>query len=199
MDNFITKLLDFNKIPTKLFVLLSIVSGSLLFLPSKILENLKLSKFETDYGKYFGIAFLISTGILIMNFLIWAIKKILLFFLRLKYDKKLQTELTDLDGGEQAVLREFYLNNQSSIKLPYDDPIVKNLLGKRILIRLSDMGEYTIGGMLIAMKINDKIKNKINENTLGIPAMRNNDEKRNFIYNSRPSWAIEMERFKSLF
>ncbi|AEW87291.1 hypothetical protein FCOL_12460 [Flavobacterium columnare ATCC 49512] len=199
MDNFFTKLLDFNKIPTKLFVLISLVSGSLLFLPNSILENLKLSKFETDYGKYFGIAFLFSTGILIMNFIIWLTKKVLLFFLKIKYDKKLESELNDLDRSEKAVLREFYINNQSSIKLPLDDATVKNLLNKRILIRISEMGEFTIGGMLFPMKINDKIKNKINKDVLGIPNLKNDNELRNFIVNSRPDWAKEIDGFKRLF
>lgn len=199
MENFISKLLDFNKIPTKLLFLLSMVSGCLLFLPSGILESLKLTKFETEYGKYFGIAFLISSGILIMNFLIWAIKKILVYFFSLKYNKNLKKELYNLDEGEQAVLREFLINNKSAVKLPIDDPIVKNLLNKRIIVRISTIGEYAIGGMLFPIKMNDKIKNEMSEEVIGISKFRNDEEKRNFIFNSRPDWALEMEKFKSLF
>jgi hypothetical protein len=53
--------------------------------------------------------------------------------------------------------------------------------------------------MLFPMKINDKIKNKINENVLGIPNLKNDNELRNFIINSRPNWAKEIDDFKRLF
>jgi hypothetical protein len=60
-------LIDFNKIPIKIFVLFSIVSGILLFSPENYLTILKVNDFEKEYGKYFGIIFIVCISFIILS------------------------------------------------------------------------------------------------------------------------------------
>lgn len=196
--DFFSKILDFNKIPVKLFVLLSIVSGSLLFFPNTVLENLKLTQFEKDYGKYFGIAFIISTGILLMNFAIWLFKKILFNIFVAKNIKAVVSELNNLDTNEKSVLREFFIRQSNTIDLPLDNATVKGLLNKGLLVRISTMGQLSFGGMLFPMKINEKVKGKVDDEILGITSFSTDDEKFNFVLNNRPDWVVENERMRNL-
>ena len=199
MENFFSKFLDFRKIPNELFILLSIISGVLLFLPAEALKQLNINEFENDYGQYFGIIFLISTGILLIKILKWLITIILKKLVRKKYQKKTLKYLKELDPSEEAVLREFFIANQDAIKMPYDDPTVKNLINKRLIIKISNYGEYGIGGMLFPMKINENIKDKIDLPTLGLQDFQNDDEMREYVDRERPDWALEIDRFKFRF
>lgn len=52
-------LIDFSKVPVKIFLLFGIVSGILLFGTNEFLSELKLSEFEENYGDFFGIIFIV--------------------------------------------------------------------------------------------------------------------------------------------
>ena len=199
MEKIIEKLFDLKKIPTKLFVLLSIISGTLLFIPKELLTNLHLEKFEEDYGKYFGIIFIISTGIIVLNFSIWVVKLILSKLLNRKYNKQILKSINKLDPHEKAVLREFYIQNKNSLDLPYDDSTVRNLINKRLLIVVSQMGQMNIGGMLFPMKLNEIIVSHIDESILGTSHLTSEMDKKNFILKNRPNWIVEQEKFNDLF
>jgi hypothetical protein len=200
MEKIIEKIFDLKKIPTKLFVLLTIISGGLLFIPKSLLENLHLNEFENDYGKYFGIIFLISAGIVLLNFSIWLVKTILGHFVKKKYKKFAIKNLKELDPHEKAVIREFFINHKNSLEMPLDNAVVKGLINKRIVIRISTMGQANLfAGMLFPMKLNDNIKDKITEEILGLPKTENEDEIRNFVNENRPKWAKEIDRMNRLF
>jgi len=200
MEKIIEKIFDLKKIPTKLFVLLAIISGGLLFIPKSLLENLHLNEFESDYGKYFGIIFLISAGIVLLNFSIWLVKTILGHFVKKKYKKFAIKNLEELDPHEKAVIREFFINQKNSLEMPLDNAVVKGLINKRIVIRISTMGQANLfAGMLFPMKLNDNIKDKITDEILGLPKTENEDEIRNFVVENRPKWAKEIDRMNRLF
>ena len=200
MEKIIEKIFDLKKIPTKLFVLLTIISGSLLFIPKELLVNLHLDKFENEYGKYFGIIFLISAGIVLLNFSIWIVKYILGYFIKKKYKKYAISQLQELDPHEKSVLREFFINQKNSLELPLDNAVVKGLINKRIIVRISNIGQYNLfAGMLFPMQINEKIKDKITEKTLDLPIGKSDNEIRKFVSQNRPKWAIEIDRMKNLF
>ncbi|MCP9753251.1 super-infection exclusion protein B [Ferruginibacter sp. HRS2-29] len=67
MEKFLEKLFDIKKIPTKLLFVIWLSSGLILFVPQKFLTKLNLADFLKDYGKYIGIAFLVSSAFLLVN------------------------------------------------------------------------------------------------------------------------------------
>ncbi|MDY3548950.1 super-infection exclusion protein B [Riemerella anatipestifer] len=199
METLLSKLFDLNKIPTKIIFLLAIVSGLLMFLPDTILSQLYITEFKKDYGKYFGIIFIISISFLFINLLIWIFKKINVYVFRKKISKKLMKNLNELTFAEQSVIREFFIKNEPAIKLPYDNPIVKNLINKGIVVRISDIGEQNVfAGMLFPFKLNDKLKDKITDEILGLDTSKTDEENLDFAFANRPNWAKELDRIDEI-
>ena len=64
------KYLDLLKLPTKYFLSISIISGTLLFNPAQILDYLGLQEFRETNKNTIGLVFLISTGILLTQLII---------------------------------------------------------------------------------------------------------------------------------
>ncbi|MGY5353551.1 super-infection exclusion protein B [Wenyingzhuangia sp. IMCC45467] len=69
-------LIDFSKIPIKIFILFAIVSGILLFGSDDFLTQLKLVEFEKDYGKFFGITFIVCISFIALSIIYYFIRKI---------------------------------------------------------------------------------------------------------------------------
>ncbi|VDH16151.1 Uncharacterised protein [Algoriella xinjiangensis] len=200
METLLAKFFDLNKIPTKIIFLLALVTGLVMFLPDKILNVLYITEFKLEYGKYFGIIFIVSISFLIINILLWLIKKIRIIFLRRKLLKILMKNLKELSSSEQSVIREFYIQDKPALELPYDNPIVRNLINKKIIIRISEMGHQNIyAGLLFPFKINDLIINKITDKLLGVDINETNENINAFLNNNRPDWINEIDRFDNLF
>ena len=136
---------------------------------------------------------------MVLNFSIWVVKLILSKLLNRKYNKQILKSINKLDPNEKAVLREFYIQNKNSLDLPYDDSTVRNLINKRLLIVVSQMGQMNIGGMLFPMKLNEIIVSHIDESILGTSHLTSEMDKKNFILKNRPNWIVEQEKFNDLF
>lgn len=126
-------LFDFSKLPTKFFLLFAVASGFILFAKPHWLSIIEVTSLKDEYGQYIGLTFIISTGLVVINFLIWVqkyfSKKINVFKFKREYSENIKT----LDPQEKAVIREFFINEQSSIEMPIDDPVVNGLINKNIL------------------------------------------------------------------
>jgi hypothetical protein len=57
--NGIKAIFDLKKLPTKFFLIFSVVSGFILFSNKTLLAKLNLEKIDEDYGSLIGLIFLI--------------------------------------------------------------------------------------------------------------------------------------------
>ena len=73
--DFFKSFFDVTKLPTKIFLVVSIVTGVFIFSGSEILKKLHLDKFQT-YEGFVGLAFLFSTVLVIVNLIIWIFNKL---------------------------------------------------------------------------------------------------------------------------
>lgn len=112
MDFSFSDLLDFSKIPIKIFLLFAIVSGLLLFGSDEFLLQLKLTEFEQDYGKFFGIIFIVCIAFIVLSIVYYIFNKINYSFLSRKRNKYLRDEIKCLDSFEQAAIREFIVQGK---------------------------------------------------------------------------------------
>ena len=64
-----SKVIEWLKLPTKIIAFIALMSCAFLFLPSKIIESLKLQDFIDLYGKYFGVVFIVASSYLLFIFL----------------------------------------------------------------------------------------------------------------------------------
>ncbi|SEB54219.1 Superinfection exclusion protein B [Tenacibaculum sp. MAR_2009_124] len=179
-------LIDFSKVPIKIFILFAIVSGILLFGTDEFLAQLKLDEFEKDYGKFFGIVFIVCISFIALSIIYYIIKKINLSFFKSRVKKEVIEDIKRLDPSEQSVLREFFIMRRSTISMPMDHPIVSGLMDKYILVRKSDIGT----GMYFPMALSDLAKKHLTEFDLGLRRGMSESEKQK-LANNRPQWTYD--------
>lgn len=177
-------LIDFSKIPIKIFLLFGIVSGILLFGDVKFLSQLKLTEFEQDYGKFFGIIFIICVAFITLSVIYYIFNKINYSFFSRKRNKYLRDELKCLDSFEQAAIREFIVLGRKSIAMPIDNPVISGLREKGILKMVSNIGN----GFYVPMSLTRFADKYLKEEDLGITKKMSEDELREYIISSRPQW-----------
>lgn len=193
MEGFAKILFDFDKLPSKLILLVGILSGIILFVPPEYLQKVQLSKFNESYGHWVGIAFIFSVSFLIVTLITtttnWRRKK--------KYykgrEESIKQSLKELDPIEQAVLREFYINGSSTLDMPLEKPTVTALQDKGILrLVRNNLNAYVTHGMNLPCTITDFAKTYIEANPQLINWPRTQSEmtedKKQWLLENRPPW-----------
>lgn len=178
---------DFTKLPTKIFVVTALGSATFLFMPDDFTKNLHFDKF-IEYSGYVGIVFVFSTIFILVNFIIWLYQKIEYKINVKKVKEVLKKELLNLDHREKAVLREFAIQAQNSIKMPYDDTIVSGLIDKGILKYNMQLGNsFVVNGNNVSLSLSKYIQEVITPEHLGLSINMTEDEKE-YIQQLRPEW-----------
>lgn len=188
MENF-KALFDLTKLPTKFFILFSFLSGFLLFAKSEILLKFHLDNLIEKHGWIIGLVFIISTGLVIVNFIVWLFDKVTRKIKREKLIKQFKKSLKNLDLQEKSVLREFIINGQFSIEMPIDNPIVSGLIKKGILNLNRQFGNgFIMTGSNASISLNPIAEKVLTNDDLGIPDNPTETDKQ-FIFQNRPNWA----------
>lgn len=187
---YLKAIFDLRKLPAKFFILFAVVSGFILFAPQDLLNTIKITKFNILYGEYIGLVFVTSTSLVVINFLIWLQKFVSNQISNFKYRKEYSKNLKRLDYKERSVIREFLLQNQSSIEMPLDDVIVNGLISKNILRINRQLGSAFImngtNASVSLVKKADKLLTSEDIDWVNEPT----DEDKRKIYSSRPHWAM---------
>jgi hypothetical protein len=183
----VTKIIEAAKLPTKFIVVIFLVAGGLILIPDGLLTAMKLKSFADKYGLYVGITALSSGALLLIEAgtAVWRIanKKIV----KSKLKKKIAERMASLDGSEKAVLREFYLQGQNTIKLPTDHPVVAGLLNSGVVIPVGQHGRMSLAGMLFSMKVTDSAKAHVTYELIDLPTGEPTQQELQFLRNNRPS------------
>ena len=128
MEKLFEKLFDINRIPTKFIFVLWVSSGIIIFVPQDFLLKLNLTDFNKEYGKYLGITFIISTALLVVTIFTTILQSINKKRNYKKIEEGILRELETLTIHEKALLSEFYIQNKSTLQLPFDNDTVAGLL-----------------------------------------------------------------------
>lgn len=185
--DFFKSFFDFTKLPTKIFLVLSIATGVFIFSDSEILKKLHLDKFE-QYGGYIGLTFLFSTVLVSVNFVIWGYQKINYKILNNQAKKEFNSILKQLDPKEKAVLREFAIQQQNSVKMPYDDTVVSGLIDKGILRYNKQFGNgFITNGTKVSLTISNYVSKIIKPEHLDLKEDLTEEEQYQFL-EKRPNW-----------
>ncbi|WP_280545990.1 super-infection exclusion protein B [Halomonas sp. 11-S5] len=191
---FIAKFLDAAKLPTKFIVAIFFASTIPLLLPSELVAALRLSGILDSYGSYMGVTSVLSGSVMVIEFTIWVSKKIKKAHLRRRLSRLSKSRLRSLDHAEKAVLREFYIQGQNTIKLPMDQPVVAGLLSSGILSIVSQHGKCSLAGMLVSMKIPDRLSEEITLEMLDLPTGEPSEEDIEFLKENRPPFTRSIQR-----
>lgn len=177
-------LIDFSKIPIKVFWLLAIVTGILLFTDKDFLIKLQLQEFNAEYGKYFGIIFIVSAAFIILSIIYYLFDQINSLFKTGKSKRYFKEELKSLDPYEQSVMREFIVQNRKTVSMPIDNPVVAGLINKGFLKRVSNLGD----GLYFPISLSKFADKYLKEDDLGVSSKMKEEELRE-IFSNRPKWA----------
>lgn len=203
----LTKIGELAKLPVKFVAVVALVTGIVLFLPKNVSQVLYVSQLREDFGVYIAIAFLISSATLIIE----AVTRIFNQIRRQVENRQRKTatrkRLESLDSAEQSVVREFYLDGQSTIKLPIDNPTVARLIRDGILFQIGTLGQQSTVGLLFPLALSETAKNFLTAKELGLSQYiigsdgdnwMVNDEGIQWIRESRPAFMQKVERDRAI-
>lgn len=190
MGELVSKLFDIGKLPSKVVFLICFVSGALLFSPTKLHEMLHTKGLVDKYGLFVGLAFVASSGLLSLNIFIWLCGRIVTPWRRRRALKK---AVGDLDQGEIAVLREFFIENRRHLVFPIDEPSVAGLLSKRLIARISNIGAQGVEGALFPVAINPDLWDMVLKcpEHLGLSSGKATEAEIQSVWRERPSFKYE--------
>jgi len=196
MENLKT-LFDLTKLPAKFFLLFSVLSGFILFANSELLKRLHLEKLNDTYGWIVGLVFLATSGLVLVNSIIWIFKTVSNKLKFRKIKKEYIEKLRNLDHHEKSVLREFVINQTSSLEVPIDNSTITGLINKKILFINQQFGNgFIMNGMNASVSLSKFVDKHLTSEDIGLP---NNPTEADyhFVENNRPSWVVNHLRRKS--
>jgi hypothetical protein len=193
----IEKIIAIFKLPLKTIVVISVICGLILFLPTEFLEKMKLSELVSEYGKYFGIIFLITFCYSVVAFIILFWKNVKKWKMKKDYITTACKALTELTNPEIYLLREFLIQDKDVIEVPYESTEFTSLYNKGILVIASKKMRSFIFGHFISVTINPEIKKFITEDVLKLsknPTQKDVDE----VMQSRPNFLTSLNYINNL-
>jgi len=198
----LAKVFEFLKLPTKIIAFFAFISGLLLFIPEKIVKTLRLTDFINEFGKYFGIAFLISSIYLLFIFIPYFIKLLSAKYKNHKANKSfinsIEETLNGLSYPEKCLLREFVLQNKNVIEAPIENTEVVSLLNKGIIQYASNNVRSFIFGHFACIQINEKAKKYFTNDTYGLPNKEPTEADRRKVIQERPDFLTRLEYVNNL-
>ncbi|NRA61382.1 MAG: super-infection exclusion protein B [Psychrobium sp.] len=177
----------------------AIVCALILFMPSTMVSQLKLSSWLNESSHFIGIFFLISATYLAIDFLSHFVKSFRNKQRQSQLSDVIQDRIKNLAGGERAVLREFYLQRQTSLWLPKYEADVKSLLTSGILMavdfnamsRKNDLGEQEM-----ELMISHLARPYLTKTRLKLPQGKPSNDDITYLKLARPSYILPITQYK---
>lgn len=112
---------------------------------------------------------------------------------RAQRDKCLLGRLMSLDPQETIILREFFLQDRNTIKLPIESPVVAGLLKEGILQLVQTLSQRCFAGRLASFRLSEAAQAFVTFELLGPPSSENISEAdRERIMSERPQFIREI-------
>jgi len=135
-----SKFLDWIKLPTKTLAALCIVSGILVFSGGATLNQFGLKALVSEYRAYFGVAFLLTLALTVVNILSATWKFIYPWVAEAYWIRAGRKRLQNLNPTEKQILGYYIKNQTRSQNLPIQDGTVNALQKEKMIIRGSSLG-----------------------------------------------------------
>ncbi len=192
--DWISKIRDIDKIPSKIILWICIASGAFFIIPKDLITRLRLDDFIRDYNGFVGIIFIASALLLFINVIMWFVNFVQDKQHKSEIEKSIVSSISKLDESEKAVLREFHIQGKHTIQLPIDNSGVAGLLNKKIIERVGSVGSTSAIGMLFPIMISNFASRHITKTSIGIPIECTEQQKQQLI-NTRPAFVKFIEHF----
>jgi hypothetical protein len=199
----LSKIVDLSKIPTKFIGSVAVVCDIVLLLPEPALEKVALLQLREDFGQYFGLGLLISSSILLIELGIWVYRSVRAHYASRLLKQHIREYLKGLDVLEKAVLREFFLASARTIKLPIEQPAVSSLMNAGVLEQSTALGSRAAVGSIFSVSLSGETEAHLSPELVDIDqfVLRTddgrwylNEEGQQWVLNNRPNFMRELER-----
>ncbi|RYJ39309.1 Superinfection exclusion protein B domain protein [Flavobacterium anhuiense] len=198
MDN-LKALFDLTKLPAKFFFLFAVLSGFILFADAELLKQLHLEKLNDLYGWIVGLVFISTSGLVFVNSIIWIFKSVSNKLTFRKIKKEYIEKLRNLDYHEKSVLREFIINQTSSLEVPIDNSTITGLISKKIIYINQQFGNgFIMNGMNASVSLSKFVDKHLKLEDIGLNSNPTQADYE-FVENNRPSWVENRLRRKSMY
>lgn len=187
MEKYITAIFDLSKLPS-LFCLVIVIAGTFFFyFPEYVV--IEIDK-KADVYIYSYIAYMLSVPIVFISIIIFIFKKIRYQLRYSSAKKEIKETILSLNSSEKRVLREFFIESQFSLQMPFDDSVVLGLIDKKILYNTSPYsGTMFLNGNLSTYQIGDYARKFINPIIhLGCIPIDATDQEKYDLLQDRPRW-----------
>jgi hypothetical protein len=152
---------------------------------------LRLDGLVSSYGGYIGAAFLISSAILAIELGIAIYRSVSRWRRRRRSLGDAVLHLANLDAQERAVMREFVIQGQSTIQLPFAYPVVAGLIEKGLIEQVGNAGEQTGVGPVFSFAIRKDLDPLIEPAFIDLPTERTEENIR-WLREHRPAFAARL-------
>lgn len=210
IEHWIARILTLPKIPNQLVSLIALFTAIILFSPASWVNFVHLQALNSKYACYVGIGFLVSVLLLAVRIVsaIWRSQR--KRSSQAAFQKYLHRQLHALDAAQQAVLREYAVQETETLKLPINDPAVARLVEIGTLQRVGQVAEKSRVGLLCALRISDTARKiiKASPATMGLShyvasASSNtswelSDDGWQFCFHNRPVFITQLLRERAL-
>ncbi len=135
-----SKFLDWIKLSPRYLVPIFLFTGFVLFAPPGILDRFGLTQAATTYRLYFGVAFLLSTFLLLTSALATGYDALSGWRKQRRRTRDMQQTLHRLSEPEKEILRGYIEGQTTTQYLEMSDGVVGGLEAQRIIYRSSNIG-----------------------------------------------------------
>lgn len=136
------------KLPPSILAAVAMGTGLILFLPISILQSLGLDNIPELWRTILGLAFIISSSILAVYFIIKVLNSIILSYYRIRFKRRFPKIMNSLRTEELAVVALLYKSPNYTSRLPYTDGVTIRLKSKKV-IQLTSSNNFAYGDDLV--------------------------------------------------
>lgn len=168
---------------------LAIVSGALLFAPEAILKTVHLDQAVSGSSHFIGLAFIIGIAYIITQVVNYFLDEAISVLKIKRTTEVIEEKVRLLDPTERALLREFFLQGETVLTLPQNEPAVESLLSTNIIEHLGNQKHYAIQGPTADYKISMRARIYLNRQVLRLPVGEPSQEEMQSLIKARPTFA----------
>ncbi|MBR6084032.1 MAG: superinfection exclusion B family protein [Spirochaetales bacterium] len=193
----LSEFIEFLKLPFRILLFISILSGLLFFLPTPVRDFLLLTTFYQKCGGLVGFVFLVSSTYVLFIFIERIIVATRRVIIKKKEKKKTVMDLKNLSYREKAVLREFALQGLNVISVIAEDEAVAGLLSKKILQIVQRSTFVYIFGTPVFVRISENVKQYITFDFLGLKENPSKEDIKKYA-KERPAFVNNLQGLQDL-
>ena len=191
MQNIAFKIKSFKMLSAKKFFFntmlwLAIACGALLFAPDALLSSLSLSEFSSQYAHLIGLGLIVGSAYLLTQVLSYFLDEAISYLTDKRSAEIIEEKVKLLDPAERALLREFFLQGETILTLPEQEPAVHSLLKTGILECLGNQKHYAIQASTADFKISMRARTHLNRQVLRFPVGEPSAEEMKNLIKARP-------------